>query len=86
VARHAKVSSAIVILTSNRKNLHLHIEDWGAGFNRDMVSIATSGGLIGMQERAILVGGYLTVESAQGTGTRITARLPIRGLSTKKKR
>ncbi|MFL5804940.1 MAG: hypothetical protein ACJ8CR_24760 [Roseiflexaceae bacterium] len=38
---------------------------------------AYSEGLGGMAERAALVGGSLTIESAAGAGTRLTAALPL---------
>jgi len=34
-------------------------------------------GLMGMRERALLYGGQLTIASAPGQGTTITARLPL---------
>ncbi len=36
-----------------------------------------SGGLSGMQERAVLLGGLCSVDSAPGGGTRVTAELPV---------
>jgi signal transduction histidine kinase len=55
-------------------DLELRIEDDGRGFDPDA---ATSGfGLLGMRERAELLGGSLEVASTPGDGTLIVARLP----------
>jgi signal transduction histidine kinase len=54
----------------------LEIADDGRGFAGDS---PTSGfGLVGMRERIELAGGTLDVASSPGSGTRITARLPLR--------
>ena len=36
-----------------------------------------SSGLSGMRERVLLLGGYVTIESAPGSGTHLTAELPL---------
>ena len=78
VARHAGVDQATVRVWSTRERLHVQIEDHGEGFDPAGVSAgATSGGLIGMRERASLLGGQLTVDSAIGAGTRVTAELAL---------
>lgn len=81
VARHAGVSEATVCLLADQEMLSLRIEDCGAGFDPDAV-LATGGtfGLVGMRERAVLLGGQLVVESAPGTGTRLMAELPLGNL------
>jgi nitrate/nitrite-specific signal transduction histidine kinase len=58
------------------ETLTLEIDDDGVGF--DPVAATQSGhyGLIGVRERARLLGGYLTIRSAPGIGTRLQLRLP----------
>jgi signal transduction histidine kinase len=54
------------------------IEDGGVGFAVEAsVAVGRTNGLDGMRERAMLLGGHLTVESEPGTGTRLTAELPV---------
>ncbi len=79
VARHARASEATVRLWVEATVLGVQIEDSGAGFDQE-ATLATprSSGLAGMRERATLLGGRLTVESARGSGTRVTAELPLR--------
>jgi len=76
VARHARVQAVIVSLETNADRLELRIEDRGVGFRPEEAWAAGSSGLIGMRERARLLGGRFRVESAPGAGTRVTADLP----------
>lgn len=79
VARHAEVADAAVRLWATGGTLYVQVQDAGAGFDPTCI-LATprSSGLTGMRERARLLGGELTIESAPSSGTRLTAALPIR--------
>jgi PAS domain S-box-containing protein len=77
VARHADTQEVDVDVKSDRESLKLLIEDQGQGFNPRMAPSGRSAGIIGMQERARLVGGTLTLESAIDAGTRISVVLPL---------
>ena len=59
------------------RRVRLTVQDDGKGFPE---GTASSGrfGLVGMQERARLLGGSFQVESSPGAGTRITAEVPLR--------
>jgi signal transduction histidine kinase len=78
VARHARVVEATVRLWTHEALLSIQVEDSGSGFD-SQAALASSdtSGLAGMRERAVLLGGQLTVESAPGDGTRLTAELSI---------
>jgi len=75
IARHATVRSAIVRLYADESTLTIVIRDEGAGFDPAAASIGS--GLAGMRERAGLVGGTLSIDSAPDTGVTVTAELPI---------
>ena len=76
VAKHAHASRVDVILERREGSAVLVIEDDGIGF--DPASDGTKGlGLIGMRERAGLIGGTFQVESAAGKGTTIFMRMPL---------
>ena len=78
VARHAGVSEVAVRLWTDQDTLAVQIEDQGAGFAPEAALAASvTTGLAGMRERALLLGGQLTVESAPGSGTRVTAEFPL---------
>jgi signal transduction histidine kinase len=78
VARHAGVEMVRVQVEDDGENLKLVIEDKGRGFEPRTAISHRSAGIIGMQERAHLVGGQLTLESAIPGGTRIAVVLPLR--------
>jgi PAS domain S-box-containing protein len=78
VARHADVSEVMVRAWADQDILVVQIEDQGAGFDPEAVLAAgETTGLAGMRDRAVLLGGKLTVESAPGTGTHLMAELPV---------
>jgi signal transduction histidine kinase/predicted Ser/Thr protein kinase len=77
-ARHARVSRINVRVWTGAGMLNLQIEDRGCGFDPEVVlKTPQSSGLIGMQERIMLLGGRMTIESSPGSGTTITAELPL---------
>jgi PAS domain S-box-containing protein len=79
--RHARARRIDVQLRATEDGLRLDIVDDGVGFRVDQVRErhrTPSLGLVGMTERARLLGGDLTVRSAPGIGTRIAAQLPWR--------
>lgn len=77
-ARYAGVKAVQVKVWADAGILCAEIEDRGAGFNPQAALEANvSSGIAGMGERARLLGGGLTIESEIGTGTLITAHLPL---------
>ena len=78
IARHAQVSEATVRLSTHQQTLLIEVQDHGRGFDMESVLGASeSSGLAGMRERAVLLGGRLTIESQQGAGTHLTAELGL---------
>jgi PAS domain S-box-containing protein len=76
VARHAGVQEASVRLDGRPELVELRVEDRGAGFCPESGWAGASSGLAGMRERARLAGGRLRIDSAPGSGTRLTVELP----------
>lgn len=75
--KHAKAKSAEVMLKKRGDLIVLIIEDDGTGFHPKNKKNRLKGiGLIGMEERAALIGGTLEIESAPGQGTTIFVRAP----------
>lgn len=74
--RHAEAHTIRLELTGGANKIVLSIEDDGRGFDP---AEATGGrfGLIGMRERARLLGGDLQVVPQPGAGTRIEATIPL---------
>jgi PAS domain S-box-containing protein len=79
VARHAAATRVFVILQNTGNILKLTAIDDGCGFNTNEVSEMEALGLVGMRERAALVGGVLDVQSSAGKGTRVIFKVPIDG-------
>ena len=75
VVEHADAKKVLVELTSTPDYATLAIEDNGCGFEVEG-GMEGRHGLIGMRERARLLGGSLIVESAPGRGTRLEIRIP----------
>lgn len=57
--------------------LSIGVSDDGCGFDRRHAARADAFGLIGMRERAALLGATLAVESTPGVGTRVQVTLPL---------
>jgi len=82
-ARHAGVAKVNVRIWTGGDVLNLQIEDRGRGFvPEDVLKTPRSGGLIGMQERTMLLGGRMAIDSTigsgtTGSGTTITVELPL---------
>ncbi|HOX58858.1 MAG TPA: response regulator [Candidatus Paceibacterota bacterium] len=81
VFRHADARRVSVLLERRGDHVSLIIEDDGKGFEAAALFNAspTEGklGLLGMQERARLVGGSVEIESNPGAGTTVFVRLPL---------
>jgi two-component system NarL family sensor kinase len=76
-ARHARASAVSVVLERRGGDVELRVVDDGVGF--DVAAIpAGRFGLVGMSERARLLGGLLRVVTAPGAGTTIAATVPVR--------
>ena len=78
VKHHAQATEVSVDLHYSSDTLMLTIEDNGAGFSVDEgMGKAGHYGLLGMNERAALIDGKLTLASEPGRGTKVTLRIPI---------
>ena len=77
VARHARATRTEVVLERQREGLALSIRDDGRGFDPVDPSLSKSLGLLGIRERAAMLGGRVSISSTPGKGTRITAWIPL---------
>jgi PAS domain S-box-containing protein len=75
VARHSGAANVEVILERRPDHVLLIVEDDGVGFDVGEAAPTQGFGLLGMQERASLVGATLQIESAIGRGTTILVRM-----------
>ena len=80
VARHAQAHKVSVRMRFNDDEVRLSVTDDGAGFFPGRAGEAALG-ILGMTERAGLLGGWLEVVSAPGKGTTVRIEVPLSGLS-----
>ena len=79
VTRHAQATDVHVRLEEQNVGLLLQVRDNGRGIPQDRLADARSFGLLGMRERAGLLGGDVQIETLEGNGTTITLQLPREG-------
>jgi two-component system NarL family sensor kinase len=75
VVQHAGASRASIDLVVTPDGLELAIADDGRGFD-PAAARPNRYGLVGMNERARLLGGQMRLETAPGEGTRVTVQIP----------
>jgi PAS domain S-box-containing protein len=78
ISKHAAARSVSMILNQRRDGAVLIIEDDGRGFDVAATRAGNSPlGLVGMRERAQIIGGRLEIESAPGQGTSVFVYVPL---------
>jgi two-component system, NarL family, sensor histidine kinase UhpB len=77
VARHSNAKKVHVKLQVTGKSLHLTVSDDGKGISEVNIPSLKSLGLLGMRERAHMLGGILTIKGQPGHGTVVSVELPL---------
>ena len=77
VLRHAQAKTAHLNLTYSTDRIQLNIEDDGEGFDPQDIPPGRFG-LVGLNERAHMLGGNLILESSPGGGTRVEVTIPLK--------
>ncbi len=85
IARHSKAKHVKLTVSHSGTKIELEVKDDGIGFDpveaRENLQHGRSHGLLGMQERARLLGGQIDIDAAPGKGTCIKAEFPLIGLA-----
>jgi two-component system, chemotaxis family, CheB/CheR fusion protein len=76
VIRHAHVREAVLVLQHAGDAVELQVADRGQGFDPAGDRRESGIGLVGMEERARLLGGTAVIRSRAGRGTTVVARIP----------
>jgi len=77
VSRHADARNVQILLDHDAERIRLDVEDDGVGFDVDAARRKKTFGLLGIQERVIMLGGELKITSAPGHGTRVSVSMPL---------
>jgi PAS domain S-box-containing protein len=78
VAKHARAGHVAILLDWRPDRVSLIVEDDGIGFDvQQPVGSRQRFGVVGMRDRATLLGGTLDIESQPGKGTTVVARIPM---------
>src|SRR3954452_7715133 len=75
VSKHSMARRAELKVRELPGHIEIEVSDDGVGFEPNLVREGF--GLVGMRERAALLGGTLDIDSSKGSGTRIRAELPL---------
>jgi two-component system, NarL family, sensor histidine kinase YdfH len=77
IARHARAHQVWIRVIPGEQRLEIEVADDGVGFDPKTVAPSSGHyGLIGLHERARLIGGQLTIISSPGKGTTLRVRVP----------
>jgi PAS domain S-box-containing protein len=79
VLRHAQATKVNIKIKEEKGYFTLSVSDNGKGISESEKLEQQSLGILGMRERAYLIGGEVSIASAEGQGTVVTLRVPIVG-------
>ncbi|MEC5384883.1 PAS domain-containing sensor histidine kinase [Uliginosibacterium sp. H3] len=77
IAKHANASRVDVLIERGADKVHLRVQDNGSGFSLESPRKRNSHGLLGVRERAYLLGGQSQISSTPGLGTIVELWLPL---------
>jgi signal transduction histidine kinase len=80
VTHHSKASHVRVSLEEKDGTLTMEVSDNGKGITEDEISDAKSFGLMGIKERALILGGAVEISGVPDQGTTITLRVSLAGI------
>jgi signal transduction histidine kinase len=77
VTRHAEASRVEITLSQSTDDLIVEVRDDGKGFDPAYAAMRKSFGLLGMRERATVLGGSIDIISMPQQGTVVSVRIPM---------
>jgi two-component system, NarL family, sensor histidine kinase DevS len=75
ISKHSMAEHANLVVRIAGGQIDIEVSDDGVGFEPSLVREGF--GLVGMRERAALLGGKLSIKSTRGSGTAVRARIPL---------
>lgn len=76
IAKHAEAGTVWIYLTRQRGLTLMEVRDNGRGITQDQINNPRTMGLLGMRERALVLGGEVRITSGRRQGTRLLVILP----------
>ncbi len=80
ILRHSKATMVTTVFSEFNNHFTFKVEDNGIGFDDSLHEYKRSLGLLGMKERAIMIGGVLTIKSTPNKGTILSLQIPKNNL------
>jgi signal transduction histidine kinase len=77
VGRHAEAKKVVAVFQVADGMIHLSVRDDGKGFDMNGTGKRKTLGLLGMKERAVMIGGQLEIRSEPGKGTLVFISVPL---------
>ena len=77
IARHSQATQVQISLMNYKSNISLEIRDDGKGITQEQIKDFKSLGIHGMEERAMVFGGQVSIEGISGKGTAVKVEIPI---------
>ncbi|MBL0342024.1 MAG: sensor histidine kinase [Bacteroidetes bacterium] len=84
ISRHSGASNVVVEIDQVENSIVLKISDNGKGFIQDKLAVNTTFGLVGMEERAAMLNGALTIVSTPEIGTEVKLIFPAKKVELEK--
>lgn len=84
IVRHANATLVRVRINAEKDMITLIVEDNGRGIEPDEISNSRSLGLLGIRERALLLGGTMHISGITGVGTTVMIWIPLSEAVTRK--
>jgi len=83
VIRHAEATRVDILLNKTRRTVELSVSDNGKGIAEAQINDPRAFGLVGMRERAHLLGGEVKIHGSSGKGTLVEVILPLPAVQEK---
>jgi PAS domain S-box-containing protein len=77
IARHSEATRVQLSLLNYQSNVYLEIRDNGKGITQEQIKDFKSLGIHGMEERALVFGGQVSIEGIAGKGTKVKIEIPL---------
>jgi signal transduction histidine kinase len=77
VVKHAEATQVRIHLKYSENNVSLEMIDDGKGFEPEAANQSGGFGLQGIKERVQQLGGVMKIDSAPGSGTHLSIRIPV---------